>query len=198
MTTMLQRTERVAGRAFCDPGHTERDLAILGRLRSALRKCAREQRLIAFSDDTGDHTVAVPDWTALARSRQVAVIGFFGQARRQADHSAILELERDIVARAGAFPGLLAYHNTRLAEGGWGNMVVFASRAETAGLTADPAHIRAVQRTPRHYDSLRLHRGTLPDGLLGASGVALAETLYLDFSADRPWRALRTYPGRTI
>ena len=128
----------------------------------------------------------MPDWTALTRLQQVAVIGFFGQARERVDHSAILELEHDIVTRAGAFPGMLAYHNARLAEGGWGNMVVFASRAETAGLTADPSHIRAVQRTPGHYDSLRLHRGTLADGLLGDAEVVLGETLYLDFSADRP------------
>ena len=35
MNAILQRADRVAGRAFSDPEHTERDLEILTRLRSA-------------------------------------------------------------------------------------------------------------------------------------------------------------------
>ena len=50
-----------------------------------------------------------------------------------------------------------------------------------------------------HYESLRLHRGSLADGLLGDADILLDETLYLDFAGDPAWRGLRVYarsPGR--
>jgi hypothetical protein len=187
--------ERVAGRAFCDPAHTASDRATLARLRDALKRQAAVERrsVLQFADEIGDHYVAVPDWEALARRQPVALVGFFGQSRERVDHSPILQLEQDIVARAAAFPGLLAYHNAALGEGHWGNLVLFASRAAVASLAPDPMHVRAVASAPSHYESLRLHRGSLADGLLGTADVVLEETLYLDFSSRPAWRGLRAY-----
>ena len=54
-------------------------------------------------------------------------------------------------------------------------------------------HIRAVRERADHYESLRLHRGSLADGLLGEADVQSSETLYLDFSGGPAWRALRVY-----
>jgi hypothetical protein len=123
----LRADERVAGRTFSDAGHTERDLATLTRLRDVLRRAAggRRSSALRFGDEIGVHHVVVPDWAALETPQPVALIGFFGQAREDVDHSAIVALEHDIVARASTFPGLLAYHNARLASGHWGNLVVF-------------------------------------------------------------------------
>jgi hypothetical protein len=195
-STTLRAGEHVAGRDFCDPAHTEGDLATLRGLRDAFRSQAgrRAASVLRFSDGIGEHVVAVPDWTALARTRPVAIVGFFGQSREDVDHSPIVAMERNIVARAGEFPGLLAYHNARLGECHWGNMVLFASRASVASLAPDPVHIRAMASAPSHYESLRLHRGSLADGLLGVADVRLDETLYLDFSAHPAWRGLRVYP----
>jgi hypothetical protein len=195
-STTLRADEHVAGRDFCDPAHTEGDLATLRGLRDAFRSHAgrRAASVLRFSDPIGEHVVAVPDWTALARTQPVALVGFFGQARDDVDHSPIVAMERNIVARARDFPGLLAYHNARLGECHWGNMVLLASRASVASLAPDPVHIRAVASAPSHYESLRLHRGSLANGLLGEADVCLEETLYLDFSARPTWRGLRVYP----
>ena len=191
----LRAGEHVAGRDFCDPAHTDIDLATLRGLRDAFRSQAGRHTasVLRFSDGIGEHVVAVPDWTALVRTRPVALVGFFGQSRDEVDHSRIVAMERNIVARAGDFPGLLAYHNARLGECQWGNMVLFASRSSVASLAPDPMHIRAVASAPAHYESLRLHRGSLADGLLGVADVQLEETLYLDFSARPAWRGLRVY-----
>ena len=193
--TTLRAGEHVAGRDFCDPAHTDIDLATLRGLRDAFRSQAGRHTasVLRFSDGIGEHVVAVPDWTALVRTRPVALVGFFGQSRDEVDHSRIVAMERNIVARAGDFPGLLAYHNARLGECQWGNMVLFASRSSVASLAPDPMHIRAVASAPAHYESLRLHRGSLADGLLGEADVQLEETLYLDFSARPAWRGLRVY-----
>jgi hypothetical protein len=191
----LAAHDQVAGRAFCDLAHTTRDRATLVRLRDAVKRRAGDQRgsVLQFTDEIGEHFVAVPDWEALSRPQPVALVGFFGQSREQVDHSPILQMEQDIVARAAAFPGLLAYHNAALGEGHWGNLVLFASRAAAASLAPDPMHARAVASAPSHYESLRLHRGSLADGLLGTADVVLDETLYLDFSSRPAWRGLRVY-----
>jgi hypothetical protein len=191
----LQADQTVDGRGFSDPVHTARDGATLAQLKIALARAAGGCRaaVLRFADDIGDHCVAVPDWRALETLRPVAIVGFFGQARNEVDHTAIVDLEHDIVARAAAFPGLIAYHNAQLADGQWGNLVVFASSADTEGLLGDPVHQDALARTPRHYASLRLHRGALADGCLGAAPARIGETLYLDFSETPPWRAVRSY-----
>jgi hypothetical protein len=191
----LGADERVPHRPFCDPEHTPLDLATLSQLRRALERAARGSRgpTMRFADDIGVHQLSVPDWAALESAQPAALIGFFGQAREEVDHAAIVALEDDIVARAPAFPGLLAYHNARLANGQWGNLVAFASRAATGELVRDPAHVSAIARTPLHYASLRLHRGVLPDGALGALPATIDETLYLDFGETPAWRALRVY-----
>lgn len=191
----LQADQTVAGRGFSDPDHTARDAAALAGLRVALARAAAGPRAaeLRFADDIGRHCVAVPDWSALETSRPVAIVGFFGQARDDVDHAAIVELESAIVTRAAAFPGLLAYHNAQLANGQWANLVVFASAADTAAVTADPVHADALARTPRHYASLRLHRGALADGCLGAAAARIRETLYLDFAETPAWRAVRAY-----
>ena len=136
----------------------------------------------------------MPDWDALDERRPVAIVGFFGQARAGVDHAPIIAIEQDIVARAAEVPGLLAYHNARLADDRWGNLVLFDSRAATGALAGRSAarlgrraHARSTTR------SLRLHRGELADGLLGEAAIAIGETLYLDFAETPAWRAVRRY-----
>jgi hypothetical protein len=195
-TRRLEAGERVAGRAFADPAHGESDLATLGGLRAALaRAAARGPRpgALRFSDEIGEHAVAVPDWTALESAQPIALVGFFGQAREDVDHAPISALEGNIVARASAFRGLLAYHNARLVSGQWGNLVLFASRADAVAVTQDATHARAVALTAQHYESLRLHRGRLADGCLGRAQLTIDETLYLDFRDSPAWRGLRVY-----
>ena len=196
---ILHSEQHVAGRAFCDPAHTDGDLATLALLRATLTRVAGGQQASAlrFADEIGAHAIAVPDWTALASAQPAALVGFFGQARDDVDHAAIVALEEDIVARAATFPGLLAYHNARLGSDRWGNLVVFRAAADTAAVTRDPLHHSAVAATPRHYASLRLHRGVLAEGCLGAAPAAIHETLYLDFGDAPAWRAVRAYvPAR--
>ena len=196
--TPLRADQRVDGRAFCDPLHSSADLAVLGALRASLAREVGGGRsgTLHFTDDVGVHHVVVPDPAALAGTAAAAIVGFFGQARDDVDHAPILALEGAIVVRAASFRGLLAYHNARLRNGQWGNLVVFASRAAAGALGGDTEHGRAVAATPHHYASLRLHRGTLADGCLGSAPATIAETLYLDFSQVPAWRALRSYgPG---
>ena len=143
--------------------------------------------------DGAANWLVAPRPADLSEPEPCLVIGFFGQARDDVDHGLIVSLEHAILERAETIEGLLSYHNVRLANGQWGNLVLFRAGSDTASsLRAEPDHAEAVRVAPAHYRSLRLHRGTLPDGPFGRREVRLATTLYLDFAAAPPWRAVRT------
>jgi hypothetical protein len=176
---------------FDDPARVDEDLALLERLRAALRSAPRVNGEQRFRRGDEQHRLAVPDWGALERARPAAGVGFFGQARPDVDHEPITTLEDEIVGRSGELGGLLAYHNAQLEPGRWANLVVFAAADAAGVLRGDGVHERAVQRTPSHYLSLRLHRGSLADGALGTAPFALERTLFLDFAQSPPRRLVR-------
>jgi hypothetical protein len=176
---------------FDDPARVDEDLALLERLRSALRGAERANGEQRFRRGGEQHRLAVPDWGALDRTRPAVGIGFFGQARPEVDHEPLAALEDEIVGRAGELGGLLAYHNALLEPGRWANLVVFAAPGASGVLGGDGVHECAVQRTPSHYFSLRLHRGSLPDGALGTAPFVLERTLFLDFAEHPPRRVVR-------
>ena len=192
-TVPLEPGERPPDRPFADPEATPSDLATLAAIRAAQRERIREERGSGtWTDGTGaSHWLVAPRPELLVGHDSCLAIGFFGQAREGVDHGIIVSLEHDILARAAEIAGLLSYHNVQLGGGQWGNLVLFRAGTETALLGNDPSHADAIGRAPAHYHSLRLHRGTLRDGPLGAREFELATTLYLDFGVTPPWRAVR-------
>ena len=185
---------RVPGRPFTDPGATLADLEALALIRSAQRKrLARGQGTGTWKGRDGAvHWLVAPAPARLLEAEPCLAVGFFGQAREDVDHTTLVELEHAMLERPEELPGLLSYHNVRLADGQWGNLVLFEGDADTALLRSEPHHADAIARTPAHYHSLRLHRGLLPDGPLGRREVELRTTLYLDFADAPPWRAVRS------
>ena len=195
-TTELAPGTGDPARPFTDPAHADADLAMLGRLQAILAAHAvdggRDGR---WTDADGAvHWLVVPDWEALAAARPAVGVGFFGQAL-DVDHEPINAVEAEMMARLERYPGLLAYYNVEFRQGDgtsqWGNLVVFADRASREHLNRESLHRTAVDRSPRHYDSLRLHRIVLPDGALGAAPPRLDESLLFDFRSDPTWIALR-------
>src|SRR5690242_18986943 len=107
----------VPGRPFADPARSDDDLAALAAIRTALvRRHADGRGAGRWVDAAGaEHWLVAPDWDALAALRPTLAVGFFGQARDDVDHAPIVDLEHDLLARAGSFAGLLAYCNVRFA-----------------------------------------------------------------------------------
>jgi hypothetical protein len=194
---LLAPDEDAPGRPFTGIAHTHADLAILRAMRTTVARRLRDGSLPppdaspADEADGTQHWLCVPRPEALAQARPIAAVGFFGQAHPDVDHGPILDREHDIVARAAAFGGLLTYYNLRLADGRYGNLVLFDAAPSKAHVTGDAVHAEAVALTPRHYQSLRLHHAELADGMLGACELELLRTRYLDFSGETPWNALR-------
>ena len=122
--------------------------------------------------DTGgaEHWLVAPDWAALRGAPAGAGGRLLRAGADDVDHGAIVDLEHDILARAEPFAGLLAYCNVRFASGQWGNLVLFADAAGPGHVWGDAVHADAIARTPRHYHSLRLHRGSWPAGCSATTG----------------------------
>lgn len=195
-TTTLPPGVGDPARPFTEPTLSEADFAILARLHASLVAHAAgggsDGRWI---DDAGAiHWLVVPDWEALRSTVPAVGVGFFGQAL-DVDHEPINVVEAEMMEHLERYPGLLAYYNVEWPQGDgtsqWGNLVVFRDRTAIDGLNHEALHRTAVDRSPLHYDSLRLHRIVLPDGGIGPTPPQLDESLLFDFRADPTWIALR-------
>lgn len=183
-------------RPFTEPSLSEADFAILARLHASLVEHAAgggsDGRWVDGAGAT--HWLVVPDWAALRTTVPAVGVGFFGQALA-VDHEPINVVEAEMMERVERYPGLLAYYNVEWPQpdgtSQWGNLVVFADRTAIDRLNHEALHRTAVDRSPLHYDSLRLHRIVLPDGGLGPTPPQLDESLLFDFRADPTWIALR-------
>ena len=195
-TTELPARTGDPERPFTEPALSDADFQILARLHASLvAHAARGGSEGHWEDDAGaKHWLVVPDWAALRATAPAVGVGFFGQAL-DVDHEPINVVEREMMERLERYPGLLAYYNVEWPQSDgtsqWGNLVVFVDRASIDVLNHESLHRSAVDRSPLHYDSLRLHRIDLPDGGIGATPPQLDESLLFDFRADPTWIALR-------
>ena len=195
-TTRLAVGQGDPDRPFTDPAHAEHDLALLARIHAAVaaRIAAGGEEERWTDADGGRHWLVVPDRDCLRATAPAVGVGFFGQAL-DVDHDPINRIEAEMLQHVGRYPGLLGYCNVEYPQpdgtSQWGNLVVFADRAAADALNAEGLHRSAVERSPRHYASLRLHRVELPEGAAGSSPPRLVESLLFDFADDPVWVGLR-------
>lgn len=191
------------GRPFAAIEQTADDLAVMERMLRRLRRhvatvaaqgsARRRDDRVRDPDDGGQHRIVIPNVARATRSRDLAAVGFFGQARMDVDHAPIVDLESALLEDMVGDGSPLVYHNVYWPGVGWGNVVLFADgiTKDTWG-RGDARHAAAIALAPLHYHSIRLHNGVVPGGLPGTEGIRLLRTKYLDFSEDPPWRAVRT------
>jgi hypothetical protein len=195
-TTELPPRTGDPARPFTEPALSDADFEILARLHASLVAHAAgggsDGRWVDASGAT--HWLVVPDWTALRATSPAVGVGFFGQAL-DVDHEPISVVETEMMERLDRYPGLLAYYNVEWPQSDgtsqWGNLVIFCDRAAIDRLSHESLHRTAVDRSPLHYDSLRLHRVVLPDGGIGPRPPQLDESLLFDFREEPTWIALR-------
>jgi len=199
---LLAAQERLAARPFTDPERTLADAAVMGRMLRLVRREARSWPGWRTSVEVLRHTRAgcrhwlvVPDAPALGGAHDVTAVGFFGDLRPGIDHSAIYQLEADVVARVGRYAaaGLLGYYDAELAPALHGNLVLFATREVPPEWHRDRVHAAAVESAPRHYRVVRLHRGTIQGELLGRGHLVIQRTRYFDFGQQPAWQGLRRF-----
>jgi hypothetical protein len=204
--TLLGAQELVPGKPFTDPGHTARDAQAMRELLARERERARawgrgrgprpEEVVSVERDEEGRrHLLVVPDTRTLLEARRPTVVGFFGTPRDEVDHSILFELEDELVASMSDYAGagLLSYYDVELVKGSYGNVILFSTPDVPREWHDNPVHLRAIEISPGHYRSIRLHRGSLAGRLLDGGELTLERTRYLDFEPEVPWRAVRPF-----
>jgi hypothetical protein len=197
---LLTADERLPARPFTDPERTGADANVMNRMLTRLRRESRSWpssqksvELLTYTPDGRRHWLVVPSTPALAGARDATAVGFFGDLRPGKDHSAIYELETEVVARLGRYAaaGLLGYYDAELAPAVHGNVVLFRTHEVPSEWHGDGVHARAVAITPHHYSVVRLHRGVIGGTLLGRGRLVIQRTRYFDFSEQPAWHGLR-------
>jgi hypothetical protein len=199
---LLGAQERLPARPFTDPERTLADAEVMDQMLQRLRLEARSWpgwrtsvEVLRYTRAGCRHWLVVPDAPALGGAQDVTVVGFFGDLRPGMNHSAIYELEADVVARLGRYApvGLLGYYDAEIAPALHGNLVLFGTREVPPVWHSDRVHAAAIAIAPRHYRVVRLHRGTICGALLGPGHVVIQRTRYFDFGQQHAWQGLRRF-----
>ena len=206
---VLGPDELLADRPFTNPENTEREAGVMQTMLEHERELARgwrdaadaPERVVSNKNDERGlrHLLVVPDTAALAAASDVTAIGFFGKARETVDHSVLFGLEEALVARMPAYgeAGLLSYYDVELAlpKGSYGNLILFSTPDVPEAWYGDEVHRRAVELSPGHYHTVRLHKGHVSGPLLDGGRLTIDRTKYLDFESDDVWFGLRRFAG---
>jgi hypothetical protein len=197
---VLGPKDQVPNRPFANHRASVDDLATMrwmaGHLRSLAAESAGDRRPVythLLDDNGATHRIVVPHWKSLRAGEDIVAVGFFGQTRPDVSHGPIMDLENELIEQLPATPGLLTYYNLHRPKQGYGNLVLFESGATKDGWRDNQTHSRAVERTPNHYYSVRLHNGLIPGGVMSPNKLVLVRTKYFDFRSAPYWRAVREY-----
>jgi hypothetical protein len=197
---LLTAQDRLPARPFTDPEHTVADAKVMDRMLRRLRREARSWQswrtsveMLKCTPAGCRHWLVVPDTPALGDAQDVTAVGFFGDLRPGMNHSAVYQLEADVVARLGRYApvGLLGYYDAEIAPALHGNLVLFRTREVPPEWHGDRVHAAAVAIAPRHYSAVRLHRGIIHGALLGRGHLVIQRTRYFDFGQQPAWHGLR-------
>jgi hypothetical protein len=204
----LAADEEVLSRPFAARANTTGDATVMRAMLIRLRALARGWLdnepagagvLVREPDADGyRHWIRVPDRKALLAARRLTAVGFFGQARSNVDHVPIHELETGIVDTLERIDGILSYYDLALPAGGYGNLILCAEPGAPARVHGHELHRRAVDLTPRHYRSVRLHTGVIPSALIGDADLVVERTRYYDYGSEPAWLAVRELDSRTV
>jgi len=201
---VVKTEEIIETRPFTHPNHSIEDLDIMHHITHQLVDTYDDpvlcdfipgKRAICQSDPRGRHfRIYYIQPQLLFSLKGLTVVGFFGQKRPDADVRPLLKADRLFEREFHNHPGLLSLSTVRLANGDFGNLVLFTDPEAKDNWNFNKLHydIVSVISAP-YYKSIRLNNGYLPAGLDAPDELRLIRVRYMDFSTDTPWRATRNF-----
>jgi hypothetical protein len=135
----------------------------------------------------------------LRDTRPLALVGFVSQLRERVDTRYVRQLQRtdaQLTRQLAQRPGLVSYYSRELLPGRWCNLVLFCDQRATLELRDVPAHRRAAHvLAPQTYAWIRLHAGTLPDGVRSRR-IDVQSTRYYTYQPETGGFAVRVVSHR--
>lgn len=202
----LDANQKVEGHRFSDVEHTRGDLATMRKMAHQLADTYEDPKVCDFtlrngpvcqSDPQGRHFriyYIQPD--RLFSTHNLAVVGFLGEKRPNADIRPLLKADRLFEEEFRNHPDLLSLSTVRVANGNFGNLVVFSQPAAISKWNNSDVHRKLVAEiSPPYYLTIRLNNGWLPQGVEDPDGLWIERVKYIDYSSTPAWRAVRTLQG---
>lgn len=199
----LGPSERVEGHEFSDVEHTRQDRTTMRQMAHQLVDTYEDPIVCDFtmrngpvcqSDPQGRHFriyYIQPD--RLFNTQNLALVGFFGHKRPHADIRPLLKADKRFEAEFQHHADLLSLSTVRVANGDFGNLVVFARPEAIAQWNNSDVHRQLVAEiSPPYYLNIRLNNGWLPQGLDEPDSLWIERVKYIDYRSTPAWRAVRT------
>lgn len=115
------------------------------------------------------HRIAIYDPLELKKLTDIAFVGFVSKKQQPLSASIIEdihEVDRQLIAELIGTPGMLSYSSLELRTGRWYNLVLFSAATTKEHIKNSETHkYAAYQLAPRYYQWIRLHNGSIPQGL---------------------------------
>lgn len=204
--TYLNAKEIVHSRPFTHPNHIANDRNTLRYMLTQLcvilespYHVPRKVLLTRSEDADWFHRLLLPRPDQLRQQKPVTVVGFFGHRREDASLEEAKAFDRILITEIDEHPGLFSYSTMALANGDYGNLVLFADDAARDHWSTSQAHAQAVNvLAPSYYLSVRIYNGRLPNGIAHSDGLRLIRAKYYDYCSDPLWQAVREIesPGK--
>ena len=201
---ILSAEALVKDRPFTDPTYSQGDLAMMKKMARQLveqydnpETCdfLPNQKPICQSDPQGRHfRIYYVQANKLFELKNLTIVGFFGHKRPDADIKPLIQADKKFEKTFHEHPGLLSLSTVRMANGDFGNLVVFTDPESKDGWNTTPLHYDTVSAiSPPYYEYIRLNNATLPAGLEEPEAMRLLRVKYLDYTSQPAWRAMRVF-----
>lgn len=134
------------------------------------------------------HRIVIYRQQELLLKAPLTFVGFISK-RKEYLASSILEkiqmADRQMVKELVGAPGILSYSSLELPHGNWCNLVIMNDISIKSFIKNTETHTYASQHLARsYYEWIRLHHGTLPEGL-DPMEMRLLKTRYYTYHTDR-------------
>jgi hypothetical protein len=140
------------------------------------------------------HRIVIYRQQELFQKLPFAFVGFISKRKRSLLPSLVEEIQQTdqkLVAELIKAPGILSYSSLELPFGDWCNLVVLTDSSAKMQIKGTETHAYAAYHLAHaYYEWIRLHTGTMPEGLDHVE-MRLLKTKYYTFHPDQERPSIR-------
>lgn len=148
-----------------------------------------------------NHRIVIYRQQELFQKRSFAFVGFMSKRKGCLQPSVVEEIQQadqKLVAELVHAPSILSYSSLELLHGDWCNLVVLADSGAKIQIKHSETHTHAAYHLARdYYEWIRLHSGTMPEGL-DYREMRLLKTKYYTFHPDQQKPSIRERAYGTV
>lgn len=151
------------------------------------------QPLVYYSEEGQKYThrIAIYKPGELLQNNSIDFVGFVSAKLKPESPQVIEEIravDKKLIVELISTPGLLSYSSMEMRDGRWCNLVLLSNAEAKMHIRNSETHAYAAyQLSPRYYEWVRIHNGTMPGGL-ARNEMVLQKTKYYQFQGphERP------------